>query len=186
MKQRHQQRKMHNKSVRAVMTAILFVVTISTGCSNSGKTPSTPAPVAPKQAQQPISRVTATTVAEEKSAPVFTYNPAGRRDPFAPIVIKEEKKAKTGELPPLERYNLSEFRMTGIIWGGFGYNAMLEGPDGKGYLVRVGTVLGPNKGMVKKITQSTIVVEEKFKSITGATERREIVIELRKKQEGTQ
>lgn len=168
------------------MTALLLVAGISAGCSNSGKAPATSAPVAPRQAQQPVTRPTVTTAAAEKSEPVFTYYPSGRRDPFAPIVVKEEKKAKMGELPPLERYSLAEFKMTGIIWGGFGYNAMLEGPDGKGYLVRVGTVLGPNKGVVKKITQSTIVVEEKYKSSIGETERREIVIELRKKQEGTQ
>jgi type IV pilus assembly protein PilP len=62
----------------------------------------------------------------------------------------------------------------------------VEGPDGKGYLIRVGTVIGPNKGVVKKITQSTMIVEEKFKNFSGGTERKEIVIELRKKQEGMQ
>jgi type IV pilus assembly protein PilP len=122
---------------------------------------------------------------EEKPRLEYTYNPVGRRDPFAPIIVKEEEKSKLGDRPPLERYNLYDFKMTGVIWGGFGYNAMLEGPDGKGYMVRVGTVIGTNKGVVKKITQSSIVVEEKFKSLSGKPERKEIVIELRKKQEGT-
>ncbi len=72
------------------------------------------------------------------------------------------------------------------MWGGFGYNAMIEGPDGKGYFIRVGTIIGPNKGVVKKITQHTMVVEEKYKTFSGETQRKEIVIELRKKQEGMQ
>jgi len=38
---------------------------------------------------------------------------------------------------------------------------------------------------VKKITQNTMVIEEKFKDPQGETNRKEIVIELRKKQEGT-
>ena len=71
------------------------------------------------------------------------------------------------------------------MWGGFGYNAMLEGPDGKGYFVRTGTILGPNRGVVKKITQNTMIIEEKFKTYTGETERKEIILELRKKQEET-
>ncbi|MGE5174280.1 MAG: pilus assembly protein PilP, partial [Betaproteobacteria bacterium] len=75
---------------------------------------------------------------------------------------------------------------TGIVWGGFGFNAMLEGPDGKGYFVRVGTIIGQNRGVVKKITQDRMVIEEKFKNFSGETERKEIVIELRKKQEGMQ
>ncbi len=56
------------------------------------------------------------------------------------------------------------------MWGGFGYNAMLEGPDGKGYFVHVGTIIGQNKGIVKKITQDTMVIEEKFKTISGEIE----------------
>jgi hypothetical protein len=39
---------------------------------------------------------------------------------------------------------------------------------------------------VKKITKDAMVVEEKFKTISGETDRKEIVIELRKKQEGMQ
>ena len=95
------------------------------------------------------------------------------------------KKTKSGERPPLERFNLSEFKLSGIVWGGFGYSAMLEGPDGKGYFVRQGSVLGPNRGVVKKITQNTMIIEEKYKTYTGETERKEIMLELRKKQEET-
>jgi type IV pilus assembly protein PilP len=72
------------------------------------------------------------------------------------------------------------------VWGGFGYNAMVEGPDGKGYFVRTGTVIGPNKGTIKKITKDTMVIEEKFKNYMGKIERKQIVIEMRKKQGGMQ
>jgi type IV pilus assembly protein PilP len=60
---------------------------------------------------------------------------------------------------------------------------MVEGPDGKGYFIRVGTILGPNRGVVRKITQNMMVIEETFKNFAGETERKEIIIELRKKQE---
>jgi type IV pilus assembly protein PilP len=97
--------------------------------------------------------------------------------------VRQEKKASIGDRPPLERYNISEFKLSGIVWGGFGYNAMLEGPDGKGYFIRVGTILGPNRGVVKKINQNMIVIEEKFKNMMGEIERKEITVQLRKKQE---
>jgi type IV pilus assembly protein PilP len=99
-------------------------------------------------------------------------------------IVKEEKRAKAGDQPPLERHNLYDFKLTGVIWGGFGYNAMVEAPDGKGYLVRVGTIIGLNRGVVKKISQGIMVVEEKFKNFSGETERKEIVIELRKNRRG--
>lgn len=154
------------------------------GCSDSAKTPSkTPVRVTPKQ--QVITQGTATAM-EEKIQPAPPYNPVGKRDPFAPLISREEAKAKSGEQPPLERYNVYEFKLTGVVWGGFGYSAMLESPEGKGYFVHVGTILGQNKGVVKKISQQTMVVEEKFKTISGEIDRKEIVIELRKKQEGMQ
>jgi type IV pilus assembly protein PilP len=187
MWQRDQQRRKRNSKRFAGAAMLLAGAMIAlVGCPESQKAPTKPAPQL-VQKQPIISAPTRTEVAktEEKPAQVYTYNPAGRRDPFAPIIIKESKKGKEGDRPPLERYNLSEFKLTGIIWGGFGYNAMLEGPDGKGYFVRVGTIVGPNRGVVKKITQNTMVIEEKFKTYTGETERKEIVVELRRKQEET-
>lgn len=153
------------------------------GCGDQTKPAATTAP-----AQQPKSAVTSTAVqakAEEQTHAVYVYSPAGRRDPFMPIIIKEEKKGLAGAKTPLERFPVNEFKLAGIVWGGLGYHAMLEGPDGKGYFIRVGTKIGPNQGIVKKITQTTMIIEEKYKDPTGEINRKEITIELRKKQEGT-
>jgi len=179
-------RQLNRLSKRFAATLALLLIATSglTGCPDKTK----PAATAPAPAQQPKSVATATVEqakAEEKPAAIYAYNPAGRRDPFTPIIIKEEKKSMAGAKAPLERYPINEFKLAGIIWGGLGYHAMLEGPDGKGYFVRVGTKVGPNQGVVKKITQNTMVIEEKFKDPQGETNRKEIVIELRKKQEGT-
>ncbi len=183
---RHQRSRRRTSERIVIALTALFLCAVATGCSESGKGTSAPSS-APKAVQkQPIaSAPTPTTISkiEETPAPEYSYNPAGRRDPFAPIIAKEGKKAKVGDRPPLERFNVNEFKLTGIIWGGFGYNAMLEGPDGKGYFVRVGTIIGPNRGVVKNISQHSLVIEEKYKTYTGETERKEIVVELRKKQE---
>ncbi len=181
-----QWQKRRNSSRIIFTLALTVLVAILAGCSKS-KTASTPAPAPSASAQrQPIvSAPTGTAVLKTEETPTaaFSYHPVGRRDPFAPIIAKQEKKANLGDRPPLERYNISEFKLSGIIWGGFGYNAMLEGPDGKGYFIRVGTILGPNRGVVKKITQNTIVIEEKFKNVKGETEHKEITVQLRRKQE---
>ena len=130
--------------------------------------------------------LTAAVVIPGQSEDDYAYDPAGRRDPFAPIVSRESKQLSQSNLPPLERYPIGEFRMTGILWGGFGYNAVLEGPDGKGYFVHVGSLIGPNRAVVKRITQDSLVLEEKFKNYMGTDDRREIIMNLRKKQEGMQ
>jgi len=161
----------------------MLVTIAGTGCSDSSIKSAAP-PVASKQAQKVVSAPSATAV--ESNQEVYVYNPAGRRDPFAPIIVRATAPGpKLTDRPPLERYNVYEFKLTGIIWGGFGYNAMVEGPDGKGYFVRPGTAIGLNRGTVKKITQDTMVVEEKYKTYSGETDFKEIIIELRKKQEGT-
>ena len=177
-------RKKLNKPYAAFSGALFLAALISAGCAESPKAPSTSS-AAPAGAQKRL-ETAPTSTAGEKSQIAYAYNSSGRRDPFAPILVKAATKGGAQKnAPPLERYNIYEFKLSGIIWGGFGYNAMVDGPDGKGYFVRVGTVIGLNRGVVKKITQNTMVIEEKFKTSTGETDRKEIVIELRKKQEGT-
>ena len=157
-----------------------------TACSDSGKPPAPSQKIVPVTPKQQVNSQVTDTVAEVKPQIVYSYNPEGKRDPFSPIISREDRKAKAGDRPPLERYNLFDFKLTGVVWGGFGYNAMIESPEGKGYFVSVGTIVGQNSGVVKRITQKTMVVEEKFKNISGEIDRKEIVIELRKKQEGMQ
>jgi type IV pilus assembly protein PilP len=167
-----------------LILGIAVSLTLIAGCSETGK-PVAPPPAPKPQPKSAMTGTVAETKTEVPSEQVYAYNPAGRRDPFTPIVIKEEKKAIGGTKTPLERYPLNEFKLAGIVWGGLGYHAMLEGPDGKGYFVKVGTVIGPNRGVIKKITQNAMTIEEKFKDPTGQVNKKEVVIELRKKQEGT-
>ena len=185
---RRQLLKKRNRKPLFIPFVLVLVCSLLQACSDSANTP--PAPPSEPEAVQltPVASSPTVTVEqkiEEPAPPVYSYNPSGRIDPFAPLIQTDTKKAKTGDRPPLERHNISEFKLAGIVWGGFGYNAMLEGPDGKGYFVRVGTILGPNGGIIKKITQNAMIIEEKFKTYTGDTERKEIVVELRKKQEAT-
>lgn len=182
MKPRLQQGKKFNK-VHCIPLVLCLGIVCLWGCSDAEKSAVRPASVASKATSTLMSQAIPT-AEEKKVQPQFVYNAVGRRDPFAPLISRTEVKERASARPPLERYNISEFKLTGIVWGGFGYNAMVEGPDGKGYFVRVGTVIGPNKGTIKKITKDTMVIEEKFKNYMGKIERKQIVIEMRKKQEG--
>ena len=173
-----------SNSLLPILLLVMLVGIAFAGCSESGKAPTPPTPPAvSKPGTKPVSQATPTPIAIQ---PEYVYDAHGRKDPFAPLFIKETPGAKLSERPPLERYNIYDFKMTGIVWGGFGYNAMVEAPDGKGYFVHEGTIMGPNKGVVTKITHDRMIVEEKFKNFSGEIERKNIVIELRKKQEGMQ
>jgi type IV pilus assembly protein PilP len=123
---------------------------------------------------------------EEPKAPEYTYNPQGRRDPFRSILVTSENVKKFERLLPLQRVEIAEMKLIGIVWGSLGSAAMVETPDGKGYTIRKGTLLGPRNGVVKKITERNVTVLEEYTDIFGDSKMREVVMELYPQKEGTE
>ena len=114
--------------------------------------------------------------------PGYAYHPDGRRDPFMAIVVGDSKATEVNlSVPPLQRVALSELSLIGLIWGGFGYVAMVQTPDGRGYTVREGTRLGSSNGVVSTITQEALTIKEPFSDIYGRKEMREHVMVLHPK-----
>jgi len=107
----------------------------------------------------------------------YVYLPEGRRDPFLSIPHEAGSDAvkKTDEvnLPPLQRVTVAELTVIGIVWGGFGYMAMVQTPDGNGYAVQRGARIGNNNGIVSAITEKAIIVEERVTDIYGKKQVRE-------------
>ena len=107
--------------------------------------------------------------------PVGGYDPAGRRDPFAPVLSQLAPGQVDPTLPPLQRVNLTDMNLIAIIWGAYGYTAMVQTPDGNGYTVRKGTRVGPNSGVVSAVTEKGIIVQERFTDVYGRKQEREYV-----------
>jgi len=116
----------------------------------------------------------------------YVYLPEGRRDPFLSILKETEggsgRKVDELNLPPLQRVSVAELTVIGIIWGGFGYTAMVQTSDGKGYTVQRGTRIGNNNGVVSAITEKAVVVEERFTDIYGKKQVREYAKPLHAKE----
>jgi type IV pilus assembly protein PilP len=108
-------------------------------------------------------------------AVVGGYDPAGRRDPFAPMLSQLAPGQVDPTLPPLQRVGLTDMNLIAIIWGGYGYTAMVQTPDGNGYTVRKGTRIGPNAGVVSAVTEKGIIVQERFTDVYGRKQEREYV-----------
>jgi type IV pilus assembly protein PilP len=103
------------------------------------------------------------------------YDPSGRRDPFAPVVQELQPGKVDGNLPPLQRVTLTELNLIAIVWGAYGYTAMVQTPEGHGYTVRRGTRIGQNNGVVSAITERGIIVQERFTDVYGKKQEREYV-----------
>lgn len=107
----------------------------------------------------------------------YVYLPEGRRDPFqamlAPLGAQGSAPTAESNQPPIQRVAVAELTVIGIVWGGFGYTAMVQAPDGKGYTVQRGARIGNNNGVVSAITEKAVIVEERFTDIYGKKQVRE-------------
>lgn len=93
----------------------------------------------------------------------YRYNPAGKVDPFKPLVKAEtvKKQASSAPLTPLQQYHVSELKLVGIAGTGNKRVAMIVDKKGRSYVVVQGTPIGPSNGRVAKILEDQIVIEEK-------------------------
>jgi len=118
---------------------------------------------------------------EQKSDPQSpgNFSTAGKRDPFRPFTLSTRTISRPREsLSPLERYDLGQLRLVGIVWHVKEPTAMIEDSVGLGYIVKVGTPIGANEGKVKTIKPNEIVIEETYVDLYGAKKKREVNIKL--------
>ena len=107
---------------------------------------------------------------EGEESSTYTYDPAGRRDPFRSLLVG---RAKTGgeELP-----NIDELALQGIWRVKSGFVAQMLGPGNKNYLLRKGDQLAD--GEVLNITTNEIVFRQNVNDPTMLKPFREVVREL--------
>ncbi len=83
------------------------------------------------------------------------------RDPFRPMTLQTKVQTRKREnLSPLERFDLSQLKLVGIIWDIKEPRALVEDSAKLGYVVKIGTPIGNNDGKIKAIRPDEIVVEE--------------------------
>jgi len=114
----------------------------------------------------------------ELSKTTVTYKVEGKIDPFASIFRVESsafadqndrKKKKRIPLTPIEKVDLSQLKLVGIIFAPGGNKALVEDASGKGFVIKKGTSIGIKSGRVIKILKGCVVVEEEAESILGKT-----------------
>ena len=112
-----------------------------------------------------------------KTSDSYYYKAEGKIDPFAPICRNgssvfadrnDEKKKRLIPLTPIEKVDLSQLKLVGIISASSGNKALVEDASGKGFVIKKGTRIGINSGKVIKILKNIVVVEE-AESILGKT-----------------
>jgi Tfp pilus assembly protein PilP len=152
---------------------LVFVAFAAT--TAAAATPSEVAPVTTAQtpAQTPLAVET------------FSYNPEGRRDPFVSLTARGSDQSSTRagqELEGARGLSADEISVRGIVATGNGYVAMVQGPNGKTFVVHQSDKL--LDGTVKSITAQAIVILQDVSDPLSVVKQKEVRKLLRGLEEG--
>ena len=185
--------KVKRNSFFPTIAGIWICVFVLTACGKDQPIVTTPPPAKPQSAAtavpKPVQNL-ATSASRSSSPPANQFDFSNKKDPFKPfIVVKEEpkksfdsiKKSKYDSLP-IHSFDVSQFRLIGIVSGDRDNRAMVVDPGGKGYVLKVGMSIGKNDGTVVLINANGVDVVEKFKDESGKTRKETVKLTLPMKQ----
>jgi len=185
-------KKMHNMISNVPMIVAVFMCALLfTACNK--KQPQAPASsqppkvtiTQPKSVQKPLS-----SALRVSTVPASQFDFSTKKDPFKPfVVVKIEpknspdalKRAQRNSLP-IHSFDVNQFKLIGVITGGRENKAMVTDPGGKGYVLKVGMLIGKNDGRITSINSSGVVVLEQFKDDNGRVRKENIKLTLPRKQ----
>jgi hypothetical protein len=144
------------------MRRILLIAALL-GCaapSLIAQAPAAPAPGVTPQPQAVIAPVPDSPgqglIEQEESAlsgRSYSYDPAGRRDPFRSLLVREQNRGGVQRPPGIAGISIDDLVVHGIWKTKSGYVAQIRATDNKSYLIRAGDLLydgevtrvGPNE-----------------------------------------
>jgi type IV pilus assembly protein PilP len=139
------------------------------GCQSNEQSPDKLAPAKKKVPKVAAVKKSVVEAPVEQQAPSeYAYDPAGRRDPFVPLMeVKRAIVNDDGPLTPLQTFEIGQLRLSGVIVGHDAPMAMVMIPGGKSYIIRKGDKVGKNHGTVTSISESGVLVRERFYDFSG-------------------
>lgn len=169
-------------SLLLVMIASATVVIAQTPARPGGG-PATPttatattATAAPASSTGNVQQTLQEILEEPTTADMYRYDPQGRRDPFQSL-IGPTPRIQAGQRPPgVPGFLIDEMKLQGVLKTRAGLVAMVNGPDNKGYLIRVGDKV--LDGEVIRITPSSVVFRQEVNDPTRIERYREVVKDL--------
>lgn len=135
----------------SVLLGLALIGLTPGGGANTPPASTGPSGILVAQARPPSAATPVTQVSEEpdqRPPPPAAYEPKGRRDPFRPLRVP----APTRE-PKLQLYSV---KLVGIVQGRQGPMALVESPDGLGFIVKKGDTIA--EGRVTHVGTDTLTV----------------------------
>ncbi len=115
----------------------------------------------------------------------LVYDKTGRRDPFRSFEWERKELALLGSVGgPLEQFDVSQLSLIAVIWKTGSARALVEDPSGHSYIVAKGTRVGKNEGLVTKIDDNLVVVNETYEDYLGNVTKKDIEMRIRRSEGG--
>ena len=116
------------------------------------------------------------------AAEPYTYDPAGRRDPFVSLLSRGIEPASGKKLTGLASLSTAEVMVRGVMQSRNSYVALLSGPDGKTYSAHVNDRL--LDGVIRSVTPQGIVIMQEVNDPLSLVKQREVRKGLRTAEDG--
>jgi type IV pilus assembly protein PilP len=112
---------------------------------------------------------------------VYAYNPIGKRDPFRSLIDEIRAPAADSALckEPLCQWTLEQLTLVGVVTGDANPVAMVEDPQGRGYVVHRNTRVGKVGGKVSQIFRDTVTVVELWTGPDGKMSPNPVTLRLK-------
>jgi type IV pilus assembly protein PilP len=168
-----------NKTILFCIVLILFSTAICAFCIEVKKPAPQTLPPTRGTVQPPMQAPSAPQVAPAPDN-AYSYNPLGKPDPFKPFIDVEIKaakkeKSKIESIFPLQRADVENFKLVGIVGDQERRVAVVEDSNKKFYPLFIGTRIGLHDGKVTDILADRVTVDE----LDGKKIKR-IILKLRK------
>lgn len=103
------------------------------------------------------------------------------RDPFRPFTLDLRPETRENEiLSPLQRYEIPQLRLAGVVLDLSPPRAMLQDNSGMGFIITPGTPIGRRHGVVRAIEPKRVVIEERILDYYGREQVHLTAIEMPK------
>ena len=157
-----------------IIFAVLSVVVLAVAIEAAAPTP------APTPQPTPLMRSPGEALLEQDEAALagraYSYDPAGRRDPFRSLLVRPEDRAR-GERPPgIAGMSIDDVVVHGIWKVRSGYVAQVRATDNKSYLVRAGDLL--YDGEVTRVSPNEVVFRQTINDPQSVKPFREVTKQL--------
>ena len=103
---------------------------------------------------------------ENQSAHEYSYDPTDKPDPFKSYIAEQESIEEKERRKPktyLETVDVSQLDLIAIVISGKGSWAMVRDAKGLGFVIRKGTAIGTNEGVVSEIKEEEVIIREKHR-----------------------